>query len=162
MSGQRTKPSQRRVEPVAAVLLTGMVALWAGFMIWLGLPLFSDAQVPSSLPPSSPASAPSSSPLLAPTYPPEMLAMAQAVSTYYAPTPTPTPAPPRPTPTPKLTSYCGISSAPGDICEWPEPPLPTATPWAVCWTPVPGELCEWRGMSGPARTPVATTFGVPR
>lgn len=67
------------------------------------------------------------------------------------PEPTDTPEPTR-TPAPTVTSgigLCGVGTAAGQVCRWPQPPAPTATPYPPCGTPSPDRLCRWPGGSTP-------------
>lgn len=82
------------------------------------------------------------------TYPPQLLAMAAAVTTALAPSPTP-----EPTLEPYVTStvpppiLCGEWVQYGTVCQMPKAPKPTPTPLPVC--PVePDEECRWMGQRG--------------
>ena len=67
------------------------------------------------------------------------------------PEPTATPAPTK-TPAPTVTSgigLCGVGTAAGQVCRWPQPPAPTATPYPPCGTPIPDRLCRWQERPTP-------------
>jgi len=130
---------------------------WRATIPWLVLALLILAGVYgfrwATEAPLTTASAPiiASSPAPPPTYPAEMLAMANAISTYVAPTPTATPRPPTPTHQPIVSlPYCGMTADIGDLCVWPHP-TPTPAPlWPDCRIPTPNEPCIWRGTPVPS------------
>lgn len=88
------------------------------------------------------------------TFPPQMIVMAEAISTSLAPTPEPTPTP-RPTAvmTPAgVAMVCGPGVAEGGVCTMPTLSPPSPTPLPMCPT-TPGFDCIWMGSQ--MGTPVA-------
>lgn len=145
----------RRERTLTETIIAGVLAVTlAGTLLVVGVLARDFVLTPATSAPSPSGSASASPSLIAfdssnlPTqqpWPPEVIQMAVAMATYYAPTPTPTPWPTHPPTTPDLTIFCGQGSRVGEICEWPPDPLPTATPHPTCVTPAPGNECRWLG-----------------
>lgn len=112
---------------------------------------------PVTVYPPPPATDSSPSPSVA-TWPPELIAAANAIATSFAETPSPPPTPYRsPTPLPPKI-FCGINEQTGQSCEWPLPTI-VATTQPVCQTPIPASTCTWMGSRGGA-TPIAIIMAV--
>lgn len=130
----------RRTEIPSWLMPALAVALVIGADYLIRLELAAPVPLPSSPPPVA-ALAQDDAPG---TFPPELVEVAVAVSTFLAPTPTPPPTRAHATsvPTPALPN-CAPWLPDGTLCEWPLPViLPTPVP--SCATPEPGIECVWR------------------
>jgi hypothetical protein len=138
--------------------ILALVGVTAGFwLLWQAL----STPVPASVSISPPNSARDSFvPPPASTFPPQLVVMAVAVSTFLAPMNEPTPTP-RPTsvPTPVLIAMiCGPGVVEGTTCQWKLEPTPTQPPLPICQTPMPGSECIWHGNLTGTPTTIETVI----